>query len=187
MRRPVFMVFAAAVTIGTVLPAAGQESPKQVWPQPGRLELSLGGSLTSYGDNNSSLRLAGDLGFMLSPRHEAGPTLNLQIWNSDLGKYAWGSIGVFYRYNIPTRSRHLIPFGGVRVVWPVGVVWLSGYDQEWDAEARAEFGIRYLVGGRFSLDLTTFYRRTLGSLCEWSGCSEDEDRFGFAIGVSVFF
>jgi hypothetical protein len=187
MRRPISMVFAVAVTIGAVLPAAGQESARQVWLQPGMQEFSLWGSLNSYGDNTSSLRLAGDFGFMLSSRHEVGPTFNLQLWDSDLGTDAWGSFGVFYRYSIPIRSRHLIPFGGARVVWPVGVVWLSGYDQEWDAEARAEVGIRYIVAGRTSLDLTTFYRRTFGSLCEWSGCSEDEDRIGFAIGISVFF
>jgi hypothetical protein len=187
MRRPISTVLAAAVTIGAGLPAAGQESPKQEWFQPGGHELSLGGSLTSYGDNDFLLHLAGDFGYMLTSRHEVGLSLNLQFWISDVEKDVWGSCGFLYRYNVPIRISHLIPFAGVRVVWPFGLVWPYGDEQQWDAEVLAEAGFRFVVGPSISLNLMGYYGRILGYQCGWMGCPADPSGFGYAIGMSGFF
>jgi hypothetical protein len=175
------VVTAAAAFIAVGAPAGAEEPWQRVQFASGMRELSLWGALDVHLGDLIVLWIGGDLGFMLSPRHEVGPTMDLQVWVFDWDYVDGGSCGGFYRYNIPVRSRRVAPFVGVRAMG------FLGDQRDWDAEARAEGGIRHFLSTSSAITLTGFYGRRFGPHCEWWYCPDDNDRFGMTVGVSAFF
>lgn len=183
MRRWLEMALAALSVAGAGLPvaAADTETWQRMELERGMTELALWGALDTYEGDELWLWLSGDVGFMLSPRHELGPTLNVQVWLFDWATDASGSCGGFYRYNIPASSQRWVPFVGARAIA------FLGEPREWDAEARVEGGFRHFLNEGAAITLTGFYARRIGSHCEWAFCRDNQDRFGMTLGLSVFF
>ncbi|HOC41926.1 MAG TPA: hypothetical protein PKJ99_02820 [Thermoanaerobaculales bacterium] len=183
MRRWLEMAIVAFSVIGGGLPAAAEDS--QAWQpvqlEQGMTEFALWGALDTYEGDEVWLWLAGDVGFLLSPRHEIGPSLNVQVWLFDWEAEASGSCGGFYRYNIPLRSRRWAPFLGVRALS------FLGGPREWDAEARVEGGFRHFLAEGAAVTVTGFYARRFGQHCDWGSCGTDADRLGVSLGLSMFF
>ena len=172
MSRWIEMAFVAVSVAAAGLPAAaGDEEPWQrVELDKGMTEFSLWGSLDADERDYAWLWFGGDVGFLVSPRHELGATVH-----STLG------CGGFYRYNFPIDSRLVVPFIGARAVG-----YLGGY-QDWDAEVRAEGGIRRFIGSGTAIDLTGYWGRRIGPACERTYCPDDSDFAGLSVGLSVFF
>lgn len=175
------MVMAAAAVVATGAPCADEEPQERVHLKSGMRELSLWGALDVHESDQIWVWLGADLGFMLSPRHELGPTFDLQSWIFNWDTDAVASFGGFYRYNIPVRSRRFVPFMGARAMG------FLGDQREWDAEARVEGGVWNFLGENAAINLTGFYGRRFGPHCEWWYCPDNPGHFGMSIGVSVFF
>jgi hypothetical protein len=174
-------VGALAVAIATGNPVQADDPWRRVQLRTGMRELSMWGALDVDEGGQTWLWLGGDLGFMVSPRHEIGPTMDLQLWWFDWESAAGGACGGFYRYHVPVRSRRVEPFLGVRAVGYLGEY------REWDAEVRAEGGLWHYMTESTAINLTGFYGRRFGPHCEWWYCPDDRDRFGMSVGLSVFF
>ena len=181
MRRWMGIGLLAMAVTAAGRPSAAEETWHRLELDKGMTELALWGALDTYEGDELWLWLSGDVGYMLSPRHEIGPSLNVQIWLFDWEADASGSCGGFYRYIIPVRSRRWVPFVGVR-----GLGFL-GQPREWDAEARAEAGFWHFLDERAAITVTGFYARRYGHNCEWWFCEDDRDRLGMSVGLSLFF
>jgi len=181
MRRWIGMALAALSVASAGMPLAAQETGQRVEFEKGMTELSLWGALDTLEGDELQLWLAGDVGFLLSPRHEIGPSLNVGVWLFNGDTDASGSCGGFYRYNIPVPGSRWAPFVGVRALG------FLGESREWDAEARVEGGVRHFLDGGAAITVAGFYARRYGPHCEWWYCPDDEDRFGMSVGLSVFF
>jgi hypothetical protein len=183
MKRRLEMAIAALSVAGAGLPlaAADTEPGQRVELDKGMTELSLWGALDTDELDYAWLWFGGDVGFLVSPRHELGATVYLQYVVFDWATAVGGACGGFYRYNVPIGSRRVVPFIGARAVGYLGEY------SEWDAELRAEAGIRHFTGNATAIDLTGYWGRRFGPDCEGAYCPDDSDRAGLSVGLSVFF
>lgn len=181
MRRWIGMVVVAAATAAGGPPVAAGEISQPIEFEKGVTELSLWGALDVDEGDEAWLWFGGDVGFLVSPRHEVGATVYLQFRAEDWVTALGSACGGFYRYNIPIGSRRVVPFVGFRAVG-----YLGEYEQ-WDAEVRAEGGIWHFVSEGMAINLTGYYGRRFGHDCEGGYCPEDRDRWGMSVGLSVFF
>jgi hypothetical protein len=141
------------------------------------------------GNHGYLVDLTGDLGFMITKRHEVGPSLTFRHrGGGELRDFSSGSAGVFYRFNIPTPARELLPFLGARGRW------FFGDSNDAGIEYRFETGLRVMPSKRASVNLMLFYRKRTGGNCGDSllyrsggGYCDTVGRLGIAVGVSVFF
>jgi hypothetical protein len=181
MRRRIRTVLLAALAVAAGQPAVAEERWDRVELDKGMTELSLWAALDTRAGDEAWLWLSGDVGFMLSPRHEVGPSLNVQILLFDWEAEASGSCGGFYRYYIPVSSRSWAPFVGARALGYIGE------PRDWDTEARVEGGFLHFVAEGAAISVTAFYARRFGLHNEWWVDEEDRDRLGMSVGLSVFF
>ena len=183
MRRWIEMAFVAVSVAVAGLPAAAgaEETWHRVELDKGMTEFSLWGSFDADERDYAWLWFGGDVGFLVSPRHELGATVYLQYVVFDWATAVGGACGGFYRYNVPIGSRRVVPFIGARAVGYLGEY------SEWDAELRAEAGIRHFTGNATAIDLTGYWGRRFGPDCEGAYCPDDADRAGLSLGLSVFF
>ena len=145
-------------------------------------EVSFFFSLDRVGGTGTYIGIMGEYGFMLTPRHELGPVLNMTYSNSDRpgrGGSASGGLGLFYRYNIPNKSKKLLPFVGGRVLGYFGDIDYMTW------ELRPEIGIRLMPVPGASVNLILFYREIFQSDPHWG--DRWGSRFGVTAGVSIFF
>lgn len=182
MRWTIRMLTTAIVVVVAGSAGVFAEEPWQrMQLRAGMKELALWGALDVDEGDHPWLWLGGDLGFMASPRHEFGPTMDLQLWLFDWETAAGGAGGGFYRYHIPIRSRRVGPFLGARALG------YYGEQREWDAEIRAEGGFWHFLTESTAISVTGFYGRRFGPHCGWCYCPDDRDRFGMSVGLSAFF
>jgi hypothetical protein len=159
-----------AWTFVVAAPASAQEPFDRIQLDTGLKELSFWLGVNVDEGDDALLGFGGDVGFLVSPRHELGATVQ-----SSLG------CGGFYRYNFPIDSRRVVPFIGARAVGYLGEY------QDWDAEVRAEGGIRRFIGRGTAIDLSGYWGRRIGPDCEGAYCPDDSDFAGISVGVSLFF
>lgn len=127
------------------------------------------------------LAISGEYGFMISSRHEVGPVLSLGYSNPDwpgAGSSTWGGAGAFYRYNIPNRTKALVPFLGVRALGFFGDL------DSYSSEVQADAGLRVMPAPAASVNLAVFYRETFFR-SDWY--HEHGSNVGMTAGISIFF
>ncbi|MHC4067128.1 MAG: hypothetical protein ACYSUI_21855 [Planctomycetota bacterium] len=148
----------------------------------GLKEVSFLFSLEHVQGSGTYLAIMGEYGYMITQRHELGPVLNMSYSDPSGGRRgssAAGGAGLFYRYNIPNKSKRLLPFVGGRALGFFG-----GIDSmNW--ELRPEIGIRMMPAPGASVNLILFYREIFQSDPAWG--DRWGSRFGVTAGVSIFF
>lgn len=148
----------------------------------GLRELSFFMVLEHERGSRTHLLISGEIGFLITARHEVGPVFSLGYSNPDsptASSSTSGGVGVFYRYNLPVRSKILLPFVGGRATGFFG-------DMDFrDSELRAEIGLRVMPAPGASVNVALFYQETFQSDPPWY--DEFRSRIGLTAGVSIFF
>jgi len=98
-------VFVAVYVVTTPISAAGFEGELER----GMRELSFSMLFSGFEGDGFSLQISGEHGFFLTSHHELGPVLSLNYADFDQwgSEYA-GSLGLFYRCNLPKINRGLV-------------------------------------------------------------------------------
>jgi len=173
---------ALIATVGSLAICLAPQTATAAELEKGLKEVSFLFSLEHVQGSGTYLSIMGEYGFMITPRHELGPVLNLGYSNPDSpgrGSSTSGGAGLFYRYNIPNKSKKLLPFVGGRVLGFFGGIDSMNY------ELRPEIGIRMMPAPGASVNLILFYREIFQSDSPWH--DQTGSRFGVTAGVSIFF
>lgn len=147
----------------------------------GRHEASFVLGLEHAQESGTYLAVSGEYGFMVTARHEVGPVLSLGYSDPDwpgADSSTSGGAGVFYRYNIPNRSKALVPFLGARALGFFGDI------DSYSSEVRADAGLRVMPAPGASVNLALFYREIFFH-SDWY--DDTGSSVGLTAGVSIFF
>lgn len=171
MRLHRLFVLAAALVLCTGVSNAVQFAD-------GAKELVFQFAFTDTDDVGKNLDLEAALGFFVTPHNEVGPIIVYFKEDPDVGaSFDATGIGAFYRYNFGTDSESWAPFVGVNAVWYGG-----DFGDFFDYAYQGEVGTRVMAGKRGAINISLFYEQLTGA-----GVTPDQDTFGLAAGLSIFF
>ncbi len=172
LRRLVPLLLAAAVRAAA---AGAEEAPIALSPGQSELNFSFVWQDSYWG---SGITLSGRAGYFLTAHHEVGPIGSAIYSSPDTGPSYWGgSAGAFYRYNLDTYKRFVIPYAGAAAMWAFADAreasrWLM----------QLEAGVRLMLSPSAGINVSAVYQR---DHVRWA--QPDVQRtFALVAGVAVF-
>ena len=174
MRRYwVLMALVALALAGR--PAAGADPPFVL--HRGQTELNFS-FVMQEGEWGSGVTLSGRAGYLLTPHHEVGPIGSIIYSSPDQGRNYWGgTVGAFYRYNLGTYGRFVIPYAGAAAMWAFGDA-----RQADTTITQLEAGVRLMLSSTAAVNLGAVYQRERTTYAQ----PLLQRTFAIVAGVAVF-
>jgi hypothetical protein len=168
-------VLAAAEDKPAAVQPADAEKPITLQPRHAELNFSF---VWQEGDWGNGVVLSGRIGYLLDQHHEVGPLGSFIYSRPNEGStYHGGNAGLFYRYNLSTYGRYVIPYVGVSQQWGFG----DGRDTV-TRISQIDAGVRLMLSPVAAVNVGMVYQRERVTFSK----PEIQRTFAIITGVSVF-